>query len=123
MDDDLRAVADADLCYLTTIGRVSGKPREIEIWFALAGRRLYMLAGGREHAHWVKNLRRNPAVTVRIGTLVCAGRAQLVADPAEDAQARRLVLEKYQPRDSDDLSQWGRTALPVGVELLKRLDT
>jgi hypothetical protein len=33
-------LADEDYCYLTTIGRVSGEPREIEIWFGLDGRTL-----------------------------------------------------------------------------------
>jgi hypothetical protein len=55
-------------CYLTTTGRVSGEPREIEIWFGLEGETLYMLSGGRERSDWVKNLRREPAV--RVGCLV-----------------------------------------------------
>jgi hypothetical protein len=48
--------ADADFCYLTTTGRVTGQPRTIEIWFALHGRILYMLAGGGRNAQWVQNL-------------------------------------------------------------------
>lgn len=39
------ASADEDFCYLTTRGRVSGQPHEIEIWFAADGETLYMLAG------------------------------------------------------------------------------
>jgi hypothetical protein len=35
-----RSLADEDYCYLTTAGRVSGEPREIEIWFGLDGRTL-----------------------------------------------------------------------------------
>ena len=42
------ALAAEDYCYLTTTGRVSGEPREIEIWFALEGGSLYMLSGGRD---------------------------------------------------------------------------
>jgi len=114
---DLLSAADEDFCYLTTIGRVSGRPHEIEIWFALDGHTLYMLAGAGTNADWVKNLQRNPQVSVRIAGSVCAGAARIVADAAEDALARRLVVEKYQPRDSDDLTDWGRTALPVAVEL------
>ena len=34
-----------------------------------------------------------------------------------DALARRLLLEKYEPAYSGDLSEWGRTALPVAVDL------
>jgi hypothetical protein len=65
----------------------------------------------------VKNLKRTPEVTVRIGQRHFSGRARVVADQSEDALARRLVVGKYQSRDSDDLSDWGRTALPVAVDV------
>jgi hypothetical protein len=35
----------------------------------------------------------------------------------EDALARRLVLAKYQTPGGDDLTSWGRTALPVALDL------
>src|ERR1051325_2737939 len=38
--------APPDSCYLTTTGRTSGNPHTIEIWFALHGDRVYLLAGG-----------------------------------------------------------------------------
>ena len=63
---DLQQFADDDFCYLTTVGRVSSRPHTIEIWFALQGSTLYMLAGGRYEADWVKNLLRTPAVQVRL---------------------------------------------------------
>ena len=109
--------ADDDFCYLTTTGRVSGRPHTIEIWFALDGRTLYMLAG--DHgSDWVKNLRRSPAVSVRLRDAVLAGAGRVVDQPGEeDALARRLLLGKYQPRDGDDLSEWGRTALAVAIDL------
>ena len=55
-----RRLEDEDYCYLITTGRVSGQPREIEIWFALQGRTLYMLSGGRDRAQWVRNIQRQP---------------------------------------------------------------
>jgi deazaflavin-dependent oxidoreductase (nitroreductase family) len=106
-----------DYCYLTTTGRVSGKPREIEIWFGLEGDTLYMLSGGGERSAWVRNLSAEPSVSVRIAGTTFPGRARVVEDPAEDALARRLLLEKYRPRHGGDLSGWGRTALPVAVGL------
>jgi deazaflavin-dependent oxidoreductase (nitroreductase family) len=113
---DLGQLADEDFCYLTTIGRMTGQPRTIEIWFALHGQTLYMLAGSEKNAGWVKNLLRTPEVTVRVGKLHFTGRARVVEDSAEDALARQIVVGKYQPRDSDDLSAWGKTALPVAVD-------
>ncbi len=108
--------ADDDFCYLTTIGRVSGQPHTIEIWFALDGDSLYMLSGSHT-SDWVKNVLRAPDVSVRLGETTFAGRARVVEQANEDALARRLVLEKYEPRSSDELSGWGRTALPVAVDL------
>ena len=118
MSIDLQQFADDDFCYLTTTGRVTGRQHTIEIWFALNGRTLYMLAGGYYEADWVKNLVRNPEVSVRLRDTLFAGRARVVEQAPEDALARRIVVGKYQGRDSDDLSDWGRTALPVAVDLI-----
>lgn len=108
--------AEQAYCYLTTTGRRSGQPRTIEIWFAVNGTRLYMLAGGGEQAQWVRNLRREPRVRARVGDETRAGRAYVVTDPAEDALARPLLAAKYQGwREGQPLSNWARTALPVGV--------
>jgi deazaflavin-dependent oxidoreductase (nitroreductase family) len=117
MANDFQAFAEDDFCYLTTTGRVSGRPHTIEIWFALEGHALYMLAGGRSDADWVKNLMRTPAVQLRLREQVFAGTARVVAEPAEDALARELVVGKYTARGEGDLDEWGRTALAVAVDM------
>lgn len=115
---ELQQFVDEDYCYLTTTGRVSGNPHTIEIWFALHERTLYMLAGGRYSTDWVKNLQRKPEVQIRIRDTTYTCTARVVADSdEEDMLARRLVVEKYQPRTTDDLSDWGRSALPVAFDL------
>jgi hypothetical protein len=75
-----------------------------------------MLSGGAKRSNWVQNLLREPAVTVRIGTVTQPGRARIVDDPAEDARARALLLDKYSARYSGDLGGWRRTALPIAVD-------
>jgi deazaflavin-dependent oxidoreductase (nitroreductase family) len=114
---DLQELADEDFCYLTTIGRHSGRPHTIEIWFALQQSTLYMLAGGREKADWVKNALQHPEVQLKIRDTLFTGLARPVNDTQEDALARKIVYDKYTPRDSDDLTNWSRTALPVAVDL------
>jgi deazaflavin-dependent oxidoreductase (nitroreductase family) len=42
-------------------------PREIEIWFVVCRERFYLFAETGEAAAWVKNIRQNPEVVVRIG--------------------------------------------------------
>jgi deazaflavin-dependent oxidoreductase (nitroreductase family) len=110
-------LADESYCYLTTTGRVSGEPREIEIWFGLDGETLYMLSGGRERSDWVRNLLKTPAVTVRIADRTFEGRARKVVEPVEDARARQLLFDKYSPSYSGDLAEWRDTALPIAVDL------
>jgi deazaflavin-dependent oxidoreductase (nitroreductase family) len=63
----MTSVADEQVLYLTTVGRRTGLPREIEIWFVVWCERLYLFAETGEAAGWVKNIRRNPRVIVRIG--------------------------------------------------------
>jgi deazaflavin-dependent oxidoreductase (nitroreductase family) len=113
---DLGALADEDFCYLTTTGRVTGRPHTIEIWFSIDGQTLYMLSGGRDRSDWVKNLRRTPEVAVRIGGGSFEGHARVVEEAEEDALARQLLVEKYERRPGS-LSNWRRTALPVAVDL------
>jgi len=113
---NLHALAEEDFCYLTTVGRVTGKPHEIEIWFALDGTTLYMLAGN-DRSDWVKNLRKTPEVTVRIAAQIFDGRARVVEEEGEDELARRLLVDKYE-RTPGSLSNWRRSALPVAVDPL-----
>ena len=110
--------ADEQYCYLTTSGRVSGRPHRIEIWFALEGDTVYLLSGGRDRSDWVKNLRKTPEVTVELGSGVFSGRARVVEDATEDERARALVHDKYAASYGGDLAGWRGSALPVAVDLL-----
>jgi deazaflavin-dependent oxidoreductase (nitroreductase family) len=110
-------LADEPFSYLTTIGRISGQPHTVEMWFARHGGTVYLLSGGGDRADWVRNLSRQPRVTLRVGTVRWAGHARIVADPGEDRLARQLVAGKYQPTYSGDLSTWRDTALPVAIDL------
>ncbi len=113
-------LASEQYCYLTTTGRVSGRPHTMEIWFGIDGSTLYMLPGGRDRSDWVKNLQRTLEVALRIADRQLRGQARVVhavTDAEEDALARRLLMEKYAPGYERDLGDWERTALPVAVDL------
>jgi deazaflavin-dependent oxidoreductase (nitroreductase family) len=109
---------DDDFCYLTTRGRTSGTPHEIEIWFALDSATLYLLSGGGDGSDWVRNLRAEPAVTVRLRDTTYDAFARVVeAGTEEDATARRLVYEKYQPGYTGSLDSWRERSLPVAIDI------
>lgn len=115
----LASLASEEYCYLTTRGRVTGRPHEIEIWFGARGQSIYLLSGSHS-SDWLKNLRRDPAVSVRIAEHVFTGTARQVGGKEEDMAARYLLAEKYQEwEDGKKLSEWARTAVVVGIDLQK----
>ena len=110
-------------CYLTTVGRVSGRHHEIEIWFAAISDTIYLMNGGTGtyepgQADWVKNALAHPAVHVRIGDAQFDGIAQPVTfDSAEHERARELLVGKYATA-TDDLATWRATGFPMSVVLM-----
>ena len=76
--------------YLTTTGRRTGFPREIEIWFTERDGRFYLIAEHRERANWVRNIRADSRVQVRVGDRRFAGTARVVEDEQEPDLARAV---------------------------------
>ncbi len=115
---DLQRWSGEEFCYLTTMGRVTGNPHEIEIWFGIEGNSVYLMSGGGTKADWVKNLVKNPEVSVRIAKHMFTGTARLVKEEQEEMIVRHLLADKYKEREVDgSLSEWARTALVVAIEV------
>jgi deazaflavin-dependent oxidoreductase (nitroreductase family) len=115
LDDELRAARE---CRLVTTGRTSGSPRRIELWFAAVGDRWFALAGGRDRAHWVRNLQADPRAVVEILGRTFEGTARLVEGTEEDPIAREAVAAKYGRRGLED---WLRASLPVAIDLEREI--
>lgn len=114
----LSKVARQDFCYVTTKGRKSGRPHEIEIWFVAQNSNVYLMAGN-HRSDWVLNLLKDPNVTVRVAKQTFAGSARPANGQSENSPVRYLMAEKYQEwEDGRTLSEWARTALVVEIELM-----
>jgi deazaflavin-dependent oxidoreductase (nitroreductase family) len=89
---------EAIYLYLTTTGRRSGLPREIEIWFTRRDERYYVISEHYHKAHWVQNLLGNSRVQWRVGQAIFTGRARLI-DPATEPNLNETIQdlsrEKY----------------------------
>jgi deazaflavin-dependent oxidoreductase (nitroreductase family) len=84
--------------YLTTIGRRSGRPRRIEIWFTRHEGCYHLVAEHGRRSQWVQNLVAQPAVRVRVGTRSFRARARVVDQRAERhlvGAVRRRSEAKY----------------------------
>lgn len=114
----LSEMAREEYCYVTSIGRVTGNPHRIEIWFGMQHKTLYLLSGDGK-SDWVKNMRVQPRVTVELGKEKFTAHARIVSEAQEDALARRLLAEKYQGwHEGQPFSGWAQTALPVAIDLV-----
>jgi len=105
---------EAEFLYLTTTGRRSGQPREIEIWFTHHEGRYYLIAEHRDQANWVQNLRANPQVHIRVAGSSMEGTARVM-----DAKAERTLWRKIQAL-SEKKYGWGDGLIveitPIGEE-------
>jgi deazaflavin-dependent oxidoreductase (nitroreductase family) len=91
-------LADLPVLYLTTIGRTSGMPRRIEIWFVASAGRFYVLAEHFRRAQWVRNIERNPRVQVQIGGQNRDATARILDETADSETwrtAQDLARSKY----------------------------
>jgi deazaflavin-dependent oxidoreductase (nitroreductase family) len=105
-------LADEPYVYVTTTGRVSGRPRTIEIWFVRHRDFLYIFAEHFERANWVRNIRNDPRIKIRLSTHEGDATAR-VLDAERDADiwttVKDLARKKY---------GWG-DGLPVEIQPIR----
>ncbi len=87
--------ANVENCYVTTKGRRTGNPHEVEIWFGVVDDTLYLISGNGETADWYRNALANPDVTVRIGSDARTGVARAVTEVGERRSLGELMGAKY----------------------------
>ncbi len=94
---------------LTTIGRKSGKPRRQSVRAIREGQRVVIVAMMGERAHWLRNVRSHPHVTVKLRDGIMEGIAHEVTDDAERQWAAKMYVETTVPNDYLDyvVYEWG----------------
>ena len=92
---DFARFADRECCDLTTVGRRTGRPHRIEIWFGVVDRTVYFISGNGPGADWYRNALAEPSVVMHFGETSIAGTARLVDDPDERRRVGELMGAKY----------------------------
>jgi deazaflavin-dependent oxidoreductase (nitroreductase family) len=94
---DLQALNRESLVHLTVLGRKSGKPHTVKIWFATDASKgkVYVTSARGSDAQWVKNLRKNPQATLQIGNTSFKGAATWREDDQVRTEVIPLFLRKY----------------------------
>ncbi len=107
MTDDIAAALESDRTIdITTIGRNSGQPRRLEIWFHNVGGRIY-ITGTPGRRGWYANLLSNPGFTFHLKESVQAD-LDATARPVTRAKERRGVFDVLLSRlgYADRMDQW-----------------
>lgn len=94
---DLEALNRESLVHLTVLGRKSGKPHTVKIWFATdpSKGKVYVTSARGSDAQWVKNLRKKPTVTLKIGDTTLQGTAVWREDDRVRTEVIPRFLQKY----------------------------
>lgn len=90
----LRRVAGQHTTTLTHIGRKSGNPHKVTIWFVLEGDRLY-ISTANVNRQWVRNVQKTPEVELYMGGETFGGTARFLTDRAEHERAMTAIHRKY----------------------------
>ncbi len=102
-DRDLVRLSAEKHLFLTTRGRVSGKSHMVEVWFAVAGGRVYLSHEG-DFTDWMKNILRDDGVELKIGGVTFSGRAKVVEkDGAVFDAGKHALYRKYYGEASEEV--------------------
>ena len=92
---DFQALNREKLVSLTVVGRKSGNPHTVKIWFVAENGKVFVTSARGKDAQWVKNLRKTPTVTVQIGETTFQGTAVWREDDKVKTEVIPLFLHKY----------------------------
>jgi deazaflavin-dependent oxidoreductase (nitroreductase family) len=85
-----RGIAPRAFALLETIGRRSGRPRHTPVGNGLIGDTFWLVAAHGDQADYVRNVRADPRVRVKIGRQWRSGTAAVLVD--DDVRARSRTL-------------------------------
>ena len=104
---------------ITTIGRKSGQPRRIEIWFHNVNGRLF-ITGLPGHRDWYANLVAHPDFTFHLKESVQADLPARAVPITETSQRREIMSAMLQKLGGDhDLEQWVANSPLVEIKLIE----
>ena len=80
---------------LTTTGRSSGKPRVTPLQYELIDGTRWIASGWGKDADWLKNIRKEPGVSVQVGGEQYQATAELIESPAQVSDFLELRLKRH----------------------------
>jgi len=93
--------------HLTTKGRKTGKPHTVELWFAIAERKIFLSHEG-GHTDWMRNLIKDGSVVAEIGGAEFFGKARITDERSSSRElGKKALYEKYYSKaDQETIDDW-----------------
>jgi hypothetical protein len=115
---DVSRVADKKYIYLTTRGRKTGNPHTVELWFAVAGKKIYLSHEG-AYTDWMKNILVDGRVEFKIGKIHAIGNAR-IAEGGEvfELGKHALYLKYYGEADEDTINDWFSESTIIKIDVV-----
>ena len=102
----MEILRDEKFAYLTTVGRRTGKPHTVQLWFAFADGRIFLSHEG-EYTNWMKNIIHAGRVRARIGRLNLEASATIVKGGKVRELGKISLYEKYYgPASKRTIDDW-----------------
>jgi len=115
----LAKVAHEKHIYLTTIGRKTGNPHTVELWFAVATDKIYLSHEG-GYTDWMKNILVDDCVHFKIGTTQFNGKARLITEREAFTRGKHVLYLKYYGKASDHIiDDWFSESTIIEITLSK----
>jgi deazaflavin-dependent oxidoreductase (nitroreductase family) len=80
---------------LTTTGRKSGKPRVVPLQYEVIGGQYFLGSSRGMEADWVRNIRADPRVVVRVSSARFSGKAEIVTDTGRIVDFLEVRLKRH----------------------------
>ena len=92
--------------YLTTLGRKTGRPHTVELWFAFAGSKIFLSHEGK-YTDWMKNIIHGRRVRARVGRLNLEADAIVLKEAKLQELGKKSLYEKYYgPAPKATIDDW-----------------
>ncbi len=88
-------IAQARSLKLTTVGRRTGRPHTVSLWFVPHRGRVYVSTDDRTRRDWCRNILKEPGVSLQVGGSTYRGQARLVEDDLLREELRALRYDRY----------------------------
>jgi len=115
---DVSRIADEKYIYLTTRGRKTGNPHTVELWFAIAGEKIYLSHEG-AYSDWMKNILAGVEVEFKIGKIQFKGNARIAqAGEAFELGKHALYHKYYGEADEDTINDWFSESTIIEISMI-----